>query len=207
MRGNDGAAAEMIGRADVIEMLVAQHHHVDLLRHLVGEVTNVNATMRTLGANIEVEDSIVATMKFSGNVIGVLEVTTAARPNDFEASISLVCEKGLAQIGGIAVNELQIFTPDPSSCAEWSEDFSGNVYGHGHGYMYRDISAFFNQNIPYPVSHIDSLSTIQLLHAFYRSDEAGGWVKLDCDEESVRLGKPDEAMADLYRTSKVFGVS
>ena len=31
MRGDIGAAMEMIGRADVVEMLVAQHHHVDLL--------------------------------------------------------------------------------------------------------------------------------------------------------------------------------
>ena len=31
MRGDIGAAVEMIGRADVVEMLVAQHHHVDLL--------------------------------------------------------------------------------------------------------------------------------------------------------------------------------
>lgn len=180
-------------------------HHVDLLRHLVGQVINVNATMRTLGADIEVEDSIVATMNFSEKAVGVLEVTTAARPIDFEASISLVCEKGLAQIGGIAVNELQIFTPDPSACAEWSEDFSGNVYGHGHGYMYRDISAFFNQKVPYPVNQSDCLSTIQLLHAFYRSDETGGWVTMECDDESARLGKPDEALADLYRTSPVFG--
>ena len=35
MRGNDGAAAEMIGRADVIEMLVAEHQHVDLFRRAV----------------------------------------------------------------------------------------------------------------------------------------------------------------------------
>src|SRR5581483_3506716 len=106
-------------------------HHVDLLRHLGGEVARVNATMRTLGANIEVEDAVVGSMAYHGDSVGVLEVTTAARPDDFEASISFVCEKGLAQIGGIAVNELQVFTPDPKSCPEWSEDFSGNVYGHG----------------------------------------------------------------------------
>src|SRR5258705_12959188 len=32
MRGDDGAAAEMIGRTDVIEMLVAENQHVDLVR-------------------------------------------------------------------------------------------------------------------------------------------------------------------------------
>jgi UDP-N-acetyl-2-amino-2-deoxyglucuronate dehydrogenase len=175
-------------------------HHVDLLRHLGGEVERVNAVMRTLGADIEVEDAVVAMMAYTQGTVGVLEVTTAARPDDFEASISLVCEKGLAQIGGIAVNELQIFTPDPSACAEHSEDFSGNIYGHGHGYMYRDISAFFNQNIPYPVDRNDCLNTIKLLHAFYRSDESGAWVDVSGNDESVRLGRIDESLANLYRT-------
>jgi UDP-N-acetyl-2-amino-2-deoxyglucuronate dehydrogenase len=175
-------------------------HHVDLLRHLGGEVERVNATMRTLGADIEVEDSVVASMTYRAGAVGVLEVTTAARPDDFEASISLVCEKGLAQIGGIAVNELQIFTPDPAACAEHSEDFSRDVYGHGHGFMYGDIHAFLDGRSAYPVQREDCLRTLQLLHAFYRSDEVGGWVEVDSGAESARLGRPDEALAKQYRT-------
>ena len=179
-------------------------HHVDLLRYLGGKVQRVNATMRTLGVEIEVEDSVVATLTYADGAIGNLEVTTAARPGDFEASISLVCEKGLAQIGGIAVNELQVFTPDPTACEANSEDFSGNVYGHGHGDMYRDIAAFFKNRTPYPVDRDDCLQTIQLLHAFYRSDEAGDWVDVDDSSESPRLGRPDEALANLYRTPPEF---
>ena len=82
-------------------------HHIDLLRHLGGEVRRVSAVMRTYGAKIEVEDSGTALVEFGSGAIGNLEITTAARPDDFEASISLVCEKGLAQIGGIAVNEFK----------------------------------------------------------------------------------------------------
>lgn len=180
-------------------------HHVDLLRHLGGEVDQVSATMRTLGAAIEVEDTVVATLRYAGKAVGVLEVTTAARPDDFEASISIVGEKGLAQIGGIAVNELQVFTPDPAACALNSEDFKGieghgAVYGYGHAQMYRDIAASFHQGVPYPVSRADCLATLKLLHAFYRSDEAGGgWVTVDSPEQSSRLGRPDEAISDLYR--------
>ena len=175
-------------------------HHVDLLRHLSGEVTRVNATMRTLGADIEVEDTVVATFVYSGGAVGNLEVTTAARPDDFEASLSIVGSKGLAQIGGIAVNELQVFTPNPEACAAHSEDFSDCVYGNGHAAMYRDIAAHFGAGVPYPVQHSDALGTIRLLHAFYRSDESGGWVDVDSDHESARLGRPDDVISDLYRT-------
>ena len=180
-------------------------HHVDLIRHLGGEVARVNAQMRTLGADIEVEDTVCATITFDGDAVGLVEATTAARPDDFEASISIVGSQGLAQIGGIAVNELQIFTPDPGACAANSEDFqgirgAGAVYGFGHSLMYKDIVSFFRDANPYPVSRDDCLDTLKLLHAFYRSDEAGGWVDVDSDEQSERLGRADEAVSDLYRT-------
>ncbi len=180
-------------------------HHVDLLRHLGGEVKRVNATMKTLGANIEVEDTTVASFEYASGAIGTLESTTAARPDDFEASISLVCSEGLAQIGGIAVNELQIFTPDPSACAQNSEDFvgiegHGAVYGYGHGAMYADIVAAMQEQRPYPVDSGDCRSTLELLHSFYRSDEAGRWVDVDSAAESVRLGRENDAVSEIYRT-------
>ncbi|MBF0504261.1 MAG: Gfo/Idh/MocA family oxidoreductase [Candidatus Omnitrophica bacterium] len=178
-------------------------HHVDLMRNLGGAVKKVNAVMRTLGADIEVEDSVVATVAYESGAMGVLEVTTAARPDDFEASISFVCEKGLAQIGGIAVNELQIFTPDPSACAAFSEDFSGCIYGNGHKEMYKDIGAFWYKDVPYPVGREDCLSTIKLLHSFYRADEEGASVDVDSDKESKRLGRADEELANLYRTPMI----
>ena len=180
-------------------------HHVDLIRYLGGEVERVNATMQTMGAEIEVEDSTVGSFVFENGALGNLESTTAARPDDFEASISLVCSDGLAQIGGIAVNELQIFTPDPESCADFSEDFlgiegHGAVYGYGHSAMYRDIVTDFAGGAPYPVSEEDCSRTLNLLHAFYASDEVGNWVKVDPSTRSERLGRPDEEIARLYRT-------
>ena len=180
-------------------------HHVDLLRYLGGEVERVNASMRTLGAEIEVEDTVVATFSYAGDAVGNLEVTTAARPDDFEASLSIVGSKGLAQIGGIAVNELQVFTPEPAACKTATEDFSSCVYGNGHEKMYGDILAFLDKGDSYPVSRQDCLGTLKLLHAFYRSDEKGGWVDVDSVEQSDRLGRVDDALSDLYRTPRPEG--
>ncbi len=163
--------------------------------------------MRTLGARIEVEDAAVATFTYASGAVGALEVTTAARPNDFEASISFVCEKGLAQIGGIAVNELQVFTPDPAACGNWSEDFSSNIYGSGHTDVYRNVVACLERGQPFPIDRYDCLATISLLHAFYRSDELGGWVDVEGGEESIRLGRPDDKLASLYRTPRPEGAS
>ena len=185
-------------------------HHVDLLRFLGGEVARVNAIMRTFGAEIEVEDTAVATLEYGSGAVGILECTTAARPDDFEASLSIVGSKGLAQIGGVAVNELQVFTPAPEECASNSEDFvgikgHGAVYGYGHSDMYRDIAKHLAGEAPYPVSREDCIGTLRLLHAFYRSDEAGAWAQVADQVQSVRLGRSDDKISDLYRTPEPVG--
>ena len=175
-------------------------HHVDLLKLMGGAVSRVCSVHKTQGASIEVEDTVAASIAFENGALGTLEVTTAARPIDYEASLSLVCENGLAQIGGIAVNELQVYTPDPAACAPNSEDFSGNVYGHGHVKIYEEIAAFFEKGRPFSVSYEDALTTIQLLNSFYVADEAQRWVSVSTAGDSARLGRPDNALADLYRT-------
>lgn len=180
-------------------------HHVDLARYLCGEVTNIHARMRTLGAEIEVEDTIVATFGYESGAMGVLEVTTAARPDDFEASLSIVGSEGLIQIGGVAVNELQIFTPDPEECERNSENFlgikgHGAVYGFGHGEMYHDIVRHLSGDQDYPVSREDCRATLELLHGFYRADEAGEAIKVRPGKESARLGRDNEDVSALYRT-------
>jgi UDP-N-acetyl-2-amino-2-deoxyglucuronate dehydrogenase len=177
-------------------------HHVDLLRYLGGEVMKVNATMRTLGVNIEAEDTIVSSFTYENKAVGTLEVTTAARPDDFEASISIIGSKGLAQIGGIAVNELQIFTPDIDACKKYSEDFSVCIYGEGHYVLYKDIFRSMNKGVPYTVSQDDCLKSLKLLHAFYRSDEKNDWQEVNEVGESARLGQKNNKISDLYRTIK-----
>lgn len=175
-------------------------HHLDLMRKLGGEISRVCSSHKTFGAEIEVEDTATAVVEFESGAIGVVEVTTSARPDDYEASLSLVCEKGLAQIGGIAVNELQTYTPDPDACGANSENFDGNVYGHGHTKMYEQITNFMVDGGKPPVDFEDTLRTIQLLNAFYVSDEANGWTNVSEAGDSARLGQQDADLAALYTT-------
>jgi UDP-N-acetyl-2-amino-2-deoxyglucuronate dehydrogenase len=174
-------------------------HHIDLLRHLGGEVDRLQAVLRTLGAKIEVEDTAVATLTYPTGAVGVVEVTTAARPDDFEASLSIVGGKGLAQLGGLAVNELQVFTPDPSACAEFSEKIP-DAYGFGHIAVYRDLVADLGGGTRYPVDRGDCLATLNLLHSFYRSDEVGAAIDVQEFLPSERLGRSNERVSQIYRT-------
>lgn len=175
-------------------------HHIDLMRYFGGEIDRVSASMNTYGADVEVEDSVVAAVVFKSGAIGTLEVTTAARFDDFEASISLVGDKGLAQIGGKAVNELEQYTPNEAACTEFSEDFTGSVYGNGHKVLYQQIADYFETGVPFSVSRQDNRNTIGFLNAVYVADERACWIQVDAAGDSARLGKADDRLCDLYRT-------
>jgi len=177
-------------------------HYIDLLRYLCGNIKRVHAKLATLGSDIEVEDTGVAILEFESGALGVIEIMTSARPQDYEASISCVCEKGLAVISGIATNVLQTFSPDPTQEKLASEDFP-TVYGFGHNDVIQGVvNCLLNNARPY-IDFDDGLETIKLLHALYRSDEEGGWVDLATAGDSKRLGKKDESLFDLYRTPAV----
>ena len=176
-------------------------HHIDLLRYLIGEVKEVSSKMLTLGAKIEVEDTGLALFKFHNGAAGSLEITTAARPNDFEASISILGSKGTIQIGGLAVNEILLYTPNPKICKKFSEKIP-DAYGFGHYEFYRQIYKSISQNKSFIISENDCFKTILLLNAFYVSNEKEKKIYINKKIESKNLGKKNEKIAKLYRYKK-----
>jgi len=80
-------------------------HFIDILRYLAGEIEEVNSCFARLGAELEAEDTGVSLLRFKNGALGQLEITMAARPDDFEASVSIVGSKGLAVLGGICTNK------------------------------------------------------------------------------------------------------
>lgn len=179
-------------------------HHVDLLRYFCGEIEEVNCSMATLGSIIEVEDTVVASYKHKSGALGTLEITTAARPDDYEASISLVCSKGIAQIGGVAVNKLEILSTSEKDCSNFSENFeelegTSKVYGNGHKYIYEKIYDDLILKEYYKPDEEDCINTLKLLHSFYVSNEKKSIIKVKDGLESEYLGRKDESISKLYR--------
>jgi len=174
-------------------------HYIDLLRYLCGNVRRVHAKLATLGASIEVEDTATAILEFESGALGIIEIMTSARPDDFEASISCVSENGLAVISGIATNVLQTFSPDPEQEKINSEVFP-TVYGFGHNEIIQGVINSLKNRLEPVIEFDDGLESIRLLHALYRSDEENGWVDVQSAGDSARLGKEDESLLDLYRT-------
>ena len=108
-------------------------------------IIEVDADITTIGANIEVEDTGVVILEFENGGRGVIEITTAARPDDFESSISILGSKGLAMVGGWATNKLITYSPKPEEEEKNSEEFP-DVYGFGHQEIYSGVySALVNK--------------------------------------------------------------
>jgi predicted dehydrogenase len=134
-------------------------------------------------------------MKFNNGALGTIEATTAARPEDFEASLSVVGEKGMVLIGGIALNKIQTwkFVESLSEDELIPDQYSQEVetgYGISHGPLLQSVISNLQsgKNEP-PVSANDAINTTRVIHALYKSDEEQCWVKLADKPISSRLGK------------------
>jgi len=171
-------------------------HHLDALQWICGEVNQVSAMQSNALNQLEAEDTTVATVRFENGALGVIETTTAARPEDFEASISIVGEKGFVVVGGIALNKIDAWKfvderPEDKTVPQRYSQEVPTGYGLSHGPLIQQIVDRLNSGIiDSPITGSDAVPTMRLVHALYRSAEIGGMVRLEDNQLSERLGKP-----------------
>jgi len=178
-------------------------HHIDLLRWLVGEVEEVSAIASTRLVDVEVEDTAAVWLRFENGAMGMIEATTAARPDDLEASISILGENGTVIIEGTSVNRIVKWTFGEIDMKEFSEA-PPNVYGFGHRPLLEEVARSVREGPPFPVDKANAIKTIELLSAIYNSIEhRGRSVRLKDQPRSSKLGvmKPaDKKIKDMYTT-------
>ncbi|AOG12767.1 putative dehydrogenase (plasmid) [Agrobacterium sp. RAC06] len=117
-------------------------HYVDLLDWLIGPVEKVQAMMSTT-RDIEVEDTGVLNVKWRNGALGSMSVTMLTFPKNLEGSITILGEKGTVRVGGVAVNDIQIWDFDESMDYD-QEIMAANyettsVYGLGHPLYYKNV--------------------------------------------------------------------
>ena len=169
-------------------------HHLDLLEWIMGDVESVFAKATTAMVDIETEDTAVVTLKFKNGALGVIEATTATRPDNLEGSISILGEKGTVVIGGFAVNEMQtwLFEEKKSDDDEVLEKFSvnpPNVYGFGHQAYYEHVVDCIENSGPNLVDGLQGRKSIELITAIYESIETSKEVFLRFKPKKCKLGQ------------------
>jgi len=170
-------------------------HHIDLLEWMLGEPVSVMAKTATFLANIEVDDTCVAIIKFKNGALGVVEATTATRPKDLEGSLSLLGEKGSVVIGGFAVNRMETWNFSDETESESREilkkyaETPPNVYGFGHQRYLEHVIDSLSNNRRALVDGLEGRKSLELINAMYESAETGKEVFLRFEPKRSRLGE------------------
>lgn len=168
-------------------------HHIDLLEWMMGEVDSVFAMSSRALAHIEAEDTAVVALRFRNGALGVIEATTAARPNDLEGSISILGEGGTVEVAGFAVNKMKIwnFTQTEINDEKVMEEYSvnpPNVYGFGHQAYYDHVVNCIINGAPQLVDGLVGRKSLELISAIYESVETGREVSLRFKPKYCKLG-------------------
>ncbi|MFL9924601.1 Gfo/Idh/MocA family oxidoreductase [Herbaspirillum lusitanum] len=169
-------------------------HHVDMLEWMLGDVDSVFAKGATALANIEAEDTAVVVLKFKSGALGIIEATTAVRPNDLEGSISILGEGGSVEIAGFAVNKMKVwsFVEPQAGDEDVMDKYSvnpPNVYGFGHQAYYEHVVDAIRGERQHLVDGLQGRRSLELINAIYESIESGREVPLRFRPKFCRLGE------------------
>jgi UDP-N-acetyl-2-amino-2-deoxyglucuronate dehydrogenase len=169
-------------------------HHVDMLVSMMGRVESVQAMAVTRLVAIEAEDTGLALLRFAGGALGVIEATTAARPDDLEGSISILGENGTVEVGGFAMNEMTVWkfadeTPEDAEVLERYRTNPPDVYGFGHHEFYRDVFGAIARDEKPPVDGREGRKSLEVITAIYESIGSGREVRLPFTPAYSRLGR------------------
>lgn len=156
-------------------------HYVDLFDWLIGPVERVQAMVST-ARDIEVEDTGVMNIRFRNGALGSMSVTMLTFPSNLEGSITILGEKGTVRVGGVAVNDIQVWKFDEP------RDYDRNiadanyqttsVYGFGHPAYYRNVIEVLRGNMEPDTDGREGLRSLEVLIAAYRSARDGATVSL-----------------------------
>jgi UDP-N-acetyl-2-amino-2-deoxyglucuronate dehydrogenase len=156
-------------------------HYVDLLGWLIGPVEKVQA-MTSTTLDIEAEDTGVLNVKWRNGALGSMSVTMLTYPNNLEGSITILGDSGTARIGGVAVNEVQVWRfADQRHYDQHVADASyqtTSVYGMGHPPYYKNVVDVLRGRAEPETDGREGLKSLELLIAAYLSARDGKMVAL-----------------------------
>lgn len=156
-------------------------HYVDLLDWLIGPVDKVQAMMSTT-RDIEVEDTGVLNVKWRNGALGSMSVTMLTYPQNLEGSITILGEKGTVRIGGVAVNDIQLWQFDePKDYDRQIQEANyetTSVYGFGHPLYYKNVVDVMRGEAEPETDGREGLKSLELLIAAYLASRDGKTISL-----------------------------
>lgn len=161
-------------------------HTVDLLQWFMGPIESVQAlTSNRLHKNIEVEDTLVAIVKYKSGAIGTIEATTAAYPGDFR-KIEILGSEGSITLEDNKISNWKFKAEElgkPSADSSISNTKGGfddpmNISYYGHKLQFIDfIDSIKNDTSP-AIDGLEGLESIKIIESIYKSAQTSSKVYL-----------------------------
>ncbi len=158
-------------------------HTVDLLQWIMGPVKRVYARMGTLIHDIEVEDTVVATLEYENGAFGVVEASSAAYPG-LPARMEFSGDRGTVvveadqitkwDVEGESVEETAADTTDVARAASDSTTFGTE----GHKAQIAEMVRILNEGGDPTIDGPESKRAIEIILAIYESARTGNPVAL-----------------------------
>jgi UDP-N-acetyl-2-amino-2-deoxyglucuronate dehydrogenase len=167
-------------------------HTLDLLVWLLGEPVEVFGwSDRLAHERIEVEDTIVATIRFASGALGAILATTAAYPG-VTVRLAVHGDRGSAVIeddrlayfhaaadsagvgaygAGASANQAPTLLASESGALASADP--GAISAHGHAEQYRDFLDAIEQERPPLVTVADAIRNVAVIRAIYESAATG----------------------------------
>ena len=156
-------------------------HYVDLLDWLIGPGEKIQA-MTSTTRDIEAEDTGVLNVKWRNGALGSMSVTMLTYPQNLEGSITILGENGTVRIGGVAVNDIQVWRfqdpQDYDSEIQAANYETTSVYGFGHPLYYKNVVEVMRGEAEPETDGREGLKSLELLIAAYLSARDGKTVAL-----------------------------
>jgi UDP-N-acetyl-2-amino-2-deoxyglucuronate dehydrogenase len=156
-------------------------HYVDLLDWLIGPVEKVQC-MTSTTRDIEVEDTAVMNVKWRNGALGSMSVTMLTYPKNLEGSITILGERGSVRVGGVAVNDIQLWQFDEPR--DYDADIQAanyettSVYGFGHPLYYKNVIEVLRGEAEPETDGREGLKSLEVLIAAYLAARDGKTISL-----------------------------
>ncbi len=159
-------------------------HYIDLMQWFAGSAPKtVYANLSTLARKIETEDSGVVTIEWADGTLGNINLSVLTYPKNLEGSITILGEKGTVKIGGVALNNVEIWDfadqqPEDEDIKNLNYD-TASVYGNGHVDNYENIIKAMQGKEPALIDGKEGLKSVKILTAIYESNRLKKPIELE----------------------------
>ena len=158
-------------------------HHIDALQWLLGRPESVFAYSATLAHRMEAEDIGVASIRFHGGTLGVVEGSTVTYPENLEGSVAIFGERGSLKVGGTALNRKVIWKvagelEHEKELLTREQVDPPSVYGTSHRVVIADMIEAILVNRAPKTDGREAKKSLALVLAMYESARTGQAVNL-----------------------------